>query len=110
MIPIVAGAHPDDYKKVAPLNSYIHVEDFLSPQQLANYLNLLNENDSLYNNYFQWKGTGEFINTYFFCRLCSMLNSNPPRKNYKDLDKWRSSKSACTEKFWLHSLQKGKMI
>ena len=24
--------------------------------------------------YLQWKGTGEFINTRFFCRVCSMLH------------------------------------
>lgn len=97
------GAHPDDYKKVAPLNSYIHIEDFSSPQQLAEYLNLLNENDRLYNNYFQWKGTGEFINTYFFCRVCALLHSNPPRRHYKDLGKWWTETGVCIKGSWIHS-------
>ena len=29
------GARPEDYSKVAPFNSYIHVDDFDSPKELA---------------------------------------------------------------------------
>ena len=47
------GARPEDYAKVAPLNSYIHVDDFDSPKDLAAYLHKLDKNDDLYNNYFQ---------------------------------------------------------
>ena len=68
------GAHPDDYKKVAPPNSFIHVDEFNSPRQLAEYMHILDNNDDLYNEYFRWKGTGEFINTKFVCRLCAMLH------------------------------------
>ena len=39
----------------------------------------LDQNDTLYNSYFQWKGTGEMINTKFFCRLCALLHD--PRVN-----------------------------
>lgn len=34
VLPIVMGAHPDDYKRAAPPHSYIHVEDFPSPKVL----------------------------------------------------------------------------
>ncbi|WAR27757.1 FUCTA-like protein [Mya arenaria] len=27
-VPVVMGAHPDDYRRVAPPGSFIHVEDF----------------------------------------------------------------------------------
>ena len=52
---------------------------FLLDQTLAHLLNMwilprLDRDDSLYNSYFQWKGTGEMINTKFFCRLCALLH------------------------------------
>ena len=61
MIPIVMGAKKEDYEHIAPYKSFIHVEDFEGPQQLAKYLNELDKNDKLYNEYFQWKGTGEIV-------------------------------------------------
>lgn len=49
------GAHPDDYKHSAPVNSYIHVDNFASPETLAEYLHELDQNDEKYNEYFRWK-------------------------------------------------------
>ena len=60
------GAHPDDYKRQAPYHSYIHVDEYESPKELAEYLKKLDEDTDLYNSYFQWKGTGTFINTFFW--------------------------------------------
>ncbi|CAL8130857.1 unnamed protein product [Orchesella dallaii] len=74
IIPIVLGAHPDDYKATCPEKSYIHVEDFENPKALANYMQHLVENPVEYNSYFRWKGTGEFIDTHFFCRICAMVH------------------------------------
>ena len=90
------GAHPDDYKRTAPHNSYIHVEDFNSPKDLAEYLHKLDKNDSLYNQYFRWKETGSFIDTKFWCRLCAMLNdSNKPNLVVNELDRWWRSERIC---------------
>ncbi|ODM96673.1 Glycoprotein 3-alpha-L-fucosyltransferase A, partial [Orchesella cincta] len=74
VIPIVLGAHPDDYKAICPENSYIHVEDFQNPEELANYMKQLADNHTAYNSYFRWKDTGQFINTNFFCRVCTMVD------------------------------------
>lgn len=49
------GARPQDYEKVAPLKSYIHVDEFHGPKELAEYLHLLDNDDELYNQYFQVK-------------------------------------------------------
>lgn len=65
------GARPEDYESSAPFNSYIHVDEFGSPAELAEYLKLLDTNDELYNSYFKWKGTGEFINT---CKRKTMVS------------------------------------
>lgn len=57
------GAQRSEYEEKSPKNSFIHVDDFESPKHLAEYLLKLDSNDDLYNEYFKWKGTGEFINT-----------------------------------------------
>ncbi len=49
------GARPQDYARSAPRHSYIHVDDFAGPKQLAEYLHKLDQDDDLYNEYFQWK-------------------------------------------------------
>jgi hypothetical protein len=101
VIPIAMGAPPEDYNLRAPLNSYIHTEDFDSPKDLATYLHKLDKDDKLYNEYFQWKGTGEFINTHLFCRVCAMLHvPDMPRKNYNDLNKWYEGPGDCIRTTW----------
>ena len=70
------GARYEEYEAVAPHHSFIHVDQFQGPYHLANYLLELDREDEKYNQYFQWKGTGEFINTRFFCRLCALLHNS----------------------------------
>ena len=96
------GAPRADYEKHAPENSFIHVDDFATPKQLADYLHLLNSNDTLYNEYFGWKETGQFINTYFFCRLCSMLHeaSYSPPRYYGDFNEWWRGGTNCIKGSW----------
>jgi len=78
MLPIVMGARPRDYAKVAPPHSYIHVDDFAGPRQLAEYLHRLSNNDTEYEEYFEWKKTMKVAarpnNGEFWCRLCTLLN------------------------------------
>ena len=88
------GAHPDEYKHIAPPRSYIHVDMFNSPEDLAEYLHFLDQNDELYNSYFLWKETGEFIDTKFMCRFCGMLHLAPFfHMWYEDVENewWESS-------------------
>lgn len=96
VVPVAMGAHPDDYARSAPPNSFIHVEDFESPQHLARYLKVLDKNDELYNDYFKWKGTGDFIDTKFWCRLCAMLNDlNKPKLLIRDIAAWWRQPEVC---------------
>ncbi|CAG0896295.1 unnamed protein product [Darwinula stevensoni] len=98
ILPIVMGARPEDYERVAPKNSYLHVNNFSSPEELAAYLHKLDQDDSLYNEHFQWKGTGEFINTRFFCRLCAMLHAKdkvPYRGKGPELEAWWRGPDVC---------------
>lgn len=100
VLPIVMGARPEDYEKSAPQGSYIHVDDFNSPIELAAYLHRLDKDDDLYNSYFRWKGTGEFINTYFWCRLCAMLHSPLSARHYEDINDWWRGPGVCTGSSW----------
>jgi len=70
------------------------VDEFNSPRQLAEYMHILDNNDELYNEYFRWKGTGEFIDTKFACRLCTMLQIAPnlPMWYENASDWWRKDK------------------
>jgi len=94
-IPLVLGASIQDYKRSSPFNSYIHVNDFESPKGLADYLKILDTHSNLYNLYFQWKNTGEFINTFFWCRLCAMLHAPIRPKSYDKLQDWWNGVHIC---------------
>ncbi|KAE8743619.1 hypothetical protein FOCC_FOCC010763 [Frankliniella occidentalis] len=100
IIPIAMGAQPEDYARSAPVRSYIHVDDFESPKALAAYLHRLDRDDDLYNSYFRWKGTGQFINTHFFCRLCALLHDDFRPKSYRDVNAWWRGPGVCTTGSW----------
>ena len=106
VVPIVMGGHPDDYLRSAPPHSYIHVDHFNSPAHLARYLAKLDADDRAYNEYFHWKAStrkGEFINTYFWCRLCAMLHApksrQKPSVSYSNVAQWWAPKMACIDGF-----------
>lgn len=100
VVPIVMGARPLDYVRASPTRSFIHVEDFPSVKALAEYLHLLDRNETLYNEYLRWKGSGEFINTYFWCRLCAMLHAPPLPKVYPDIGAWWAGPGTCRSDRW----------
>eukprot|EP00058_Branchiostoma_floridae_P000548 XP_002586036.1 hypothetical protein BRAFLDRAFT_273851 [Branchiostoma floridae] len=94
IVPIVLGAPRDDYERFAPPKSFIHVDDFNSPKELANYLKYLDQNDDEYNQYFAWKtqppnNLPETLDGRY-CEVCKKLFKTSPteRKVYNDLDKW----------------------
>uniref|UniRef100_A0A2H8TYZ4 Fucosyltransferase n=2 Tax=Melanaphis sacchari TaxID=742174 RepID=A0A2H8TYZ4_9HEMI len=96
VLPIVMGGRREDYERLAPRRSYVHVDDYESPKRLAEYLRRLDADDDLYNEYFRWKGTGEFIDTKFFCRLCTMLHDDgAPAKHYRNINDWWRGPGVC---------------
>lgn len=103
ILPIVMGARPEDYEVSAPHRSYIHVDEFASPRELAEYLHILDKDDELYNSYFKWKSTGEFINTFYWCRVCAALHDEDSLKKprwYKDVNEWWRGAGVCTNGSW----------
>ncbi|XP_076471462.1 glycoprotein 3-alpha-L-fucosyltransferase A-like [Babylonia areolata] len=97
VIPIVMGAAPEDYRRAAPPHSFIHVDDFESPKELAEYLQKLDADDNLYNEYFLWKGLWDNINTFFWCRMCAMAHDVSQRGfyHYQDVEKWWRGPEVC---------------
>ena len=47
------GAELEEYQRVAPQNSFIHVNQFKGPKELAEYLHVLDQDDKQYNEYFK---------------------------------------------------------
>jgi hypothetical protein len=89
------GAHPLTYKRYAPPNSYIHVDDFESPRALAEYLHVIDSIDELYNNYFEWKSYGEIGQNWMWCRICALLHAPKPTIIYHNLTQWWSGDDTC---------------
>jgi glycoprotein 3-alpha-L-fucosyltransferase len=91
LVPIVLGARREDYQRLAPPGSFIHVEDFESAKHLAAFLKHLGNSHELYYAYFRWKTMGKFIDTKFMCRLCSMLHHSHKTRKTKvvsDIKAW----------------------
>ena len=102
IVPIVAGPKRQDYEKILPKNSFIHVEDFESLEKLAVKVNFLLSNEGVeeYLTYFDWIdeiGFGKYSlktledhRNQGWCGLCKVLNDNGT-KNYpviENIQKW----------------------
>lgn len=98
LIPIVYGGA--DYTQYAPPHSFINIADFRSAKDLADYLNLLNKNDALYMEYFQWKKHYAVVRSPMkgWCDLCAKLNEPDQHlrtKTYEDVNEWWVRKLPC---------------
>jgi hypothetical protein len=95
LIPIVIHPNKKYYEKNAPLNSYIHVEDFdHDVGKLSDYLKKLEKHFDLYVEYFKWKKSTEIvidnidINEKIECEICQKLNEQESEIYYSSVSKW----------------------
>ena len=96
MIPVLLGGA--NYSALLPEKSFIDVADFNSPRELSRYLKLLDANDTLYNDYFQWRYRYKALISPFldYCRMCAYLHlTKSVRKVYPNVEEW-FSKGQCT--------------
>lgn len=105
ILPIVMGGRPEDYHRLAPYRSFVHVDEFETVEHLGKYLQLLDQDDELYNSYFLWKGTGELINTHFWCRICAILHALDRDKRHWSLQNntfsaWFGGPNVCRLTSW----------
>ncbi|KAH7694191.1 core alpha 1,3-fucosyltransferase [Aphelenchoides avenae] len=94
VIPIVFGESVEFYAAMAPPHSFIHVEQFASAEELARYLHRLDQDPAAYNEYFLWKRDWRFLDTKFWCRLCSFVQEPKPSV-YHDVHAWWHRAGSC---------------
>ncbi|XP_051510818.1 4-galactosyl-N-acetylglucosaminide 3-alpha-L-fucosyltransferase 9-like [Myxocyprinus asiaticus] len=91
-VPITLGPARQNYENFVPGNAFIHVDDFLSPKELADYLLLLDKNEELYLQYFEWRKHFKVKLSYFWaehtCRACDYLQRHKEYKACNNLDSW----------------------
>uniref|UniRef100_A0A3P9AXX6 Fucosyltransferase n=1 Tax=Maylandia zebra TaxID=106582 RepID=A0A3P9AXX6_9CICH len=75
-----------------PRDSFIHVDDFSSPKELADYLLLLDKNEEMYLRYFERRQHFKVKKAYFWaehtCLACDYLQRHKEYKAFNSLDKW----------------------
>lgn len=107
-VPVIMGASTDDCQRLLQPSSYLHVNDFASPQHLVDYLKKIDENHEQYLNLHRWRENYRVLNEhgYFgnpsvhYCRICEALHrGNSEKKVYNDLQSFWSLKD-CTSEKW----------
>ncbi|XP_039274113.1 4-galactosyl-N-acetylglucosaminide 3-alpha-L-fucosyltransferase FUT6-like [Styela clava] len=91
IVPVVWGPTKADVEAVAPPNSFIHSDDFKSPEDLVVYLKYLSNNHTAYMKYHEWRKAEIDVSIpeediakgheASFCRLCKrqILEKHPPK-------------------------------
>ncbi len=93
IIPIVFSLH-EDHELIAPTHSFINAAKFETMNKLADYLIMLDNNDTLYNEYFWWKPHFQVHDSPEYtskgmCHLCAALhNTTMPMKFYPSMTDW----------------------
>ena len=99
IVPVVLGGGNYSNRNLAVPGSFINVMDFKTVKDLADYLVMLDRNDTAYNEYFSWKDLYYVdVPPSWTCQMCAMLNNNSlPIKSYdqEHFKKFWSRKSNC---------------
>ncbi|CAF1036651.1 unnamed protein product [Adineta steineri] len=82
VIPIVYGPKRNDYERLAPKNSFIHIDDFHDDiDKLADYMKEIHSNLTLFSMYHQWRKNyeviidGKALERIRMCELCQRLSN-----------------------------------
>ncbi|CAK8682482.1 unnamed protein product [Clavelina lepadiformis] len=100
-VPVVRGPSKVDVERLAPTGSFIHTDDFKTPEDLAKYLLYLDSNDAAYREYFKSvenpdKKTLELAKTYELTgphHLRKMMLSNRERKSHPSVSEFFYNKT-----------------
>ncbi|KAM9301752.1 4-galactosyl-N-acetylglucosaminide 3-alpha-L-fucosyltransferase FUT6-like [Gastrophryne carolinensis] len=92
-VPVVMGPSRRNYERFIPSSSFIHVDDFSSPKDLADYLLKLDKDDEAYQQYFTWRTYYKPAKTrdfwiYEYCRVCKALKEAPPYRTIPSIANW----------------------
>ncbi|NWU99233.1 FUT6 fucosyltransferase, partial [Upupa epops] len=92
-VPVVLGPPRENYERFLPSDSFIHVDDFASAKDLAQYLKDLSQDPRRYQRYFQWR---EWLKPMArpnwatqVCKACHFLQTTETRyRVVPDLSRW----------------------
>ncbi|NXT92992.1 FUT3 fucosyltransferase, partial [Anhinga rufa] len=92
-VPVVLGPPRENYERFLPPDSFIHVDDFASAEDLARYLLELSEDAERYQRYFQWRKWLKPVVwagwALHVCRACHFLQTTEARyRVVPDLSEW----------------------
>ncbi|CAG5134800.1 unnamed protein product, partial [Candidula unifasciata] len=94
-VPVVlGGASTEDYTKIAPPHSFIHVNDFTDIKHLVDYLYYLAKNETAYNEYLDWSTEMDIYGELtarrkWWCDVCEALHDKSrPAQVYTDIQGW----------------------
>ncbi|XP_040183780.1 3-galactosyl-N-acetylglucosaminide 4-alpha-L-fucosyltransferase FUT3-like [Rana temporaria] len=93
VVPVVLGPPRKNYERFMPPDSFIHVDDFSSAQELAAYLLRLDKDDQRYRQYFNWRShyaPAEKRKTWIteYCKVCKTLKEAPTYRAIPSIAEW----------------------
>ena len=101
-IPIVLGGANYSDPRIAIPGSFIDALKFSSPKALAEYLLLVDKNDTLFNEYFKWKPYWTFYDIgrpsrcrLVLCEMCNKLHTNSWKFKNKPLTSTMNKSKEC---------------
>ncbi|CAN2391718.1 3-galactosyl-N-acetylglucosaminide 4-alpha-L-fucosyltransferase activity [Pristimantis euphronides] len=91
-VPVVLGPPRKNYERFIPKDSFIHVEDFSTAEELAKYILRLDKDEKAYQRYFTWRSRlHSFADTNWqthYCRVCKALKEASTHKTISKLGAW----------------------
>lgn len=95
-IPVVLGPPRENYERFLPPEAFIHVDDFATVGELAQYLLMLRRNPALLKHHLNWRGGNSVHQPKFwaehYCTACRAVRKTRGRTaEVKDLARWFNS-------------------
>ncbi|XP_038128991.1 4-galactosyl-N-acetylglucosaminide 3-alpha-L-fucosyltransferase 9-like [Cyprinodon tularosa] len=91
-VPVALGTSRQNYENFVPGDAFIHVDDFKSPKELAEYLLLLDKNQELYLSYFKWRKHFVVKKPHFWvehtCKACKYIRQHKEYRAINNLNEW----------------------
>ncbi|XP_063064993.1 alpha-(1,3)-fucosyltransferase 7-like [Engraulis encrasicolus] len=92
-VPVVLGPSRRNYEAMIPKDSFIHVDDFRSVEELGQFLKQVAGDRQRYASYFKCKLNYTVAHTSNWlvepqCRICTKINTLQRPKVYTDLQSW----------------------
>ncbi|KAJ1211321.1 hypothetical protein NDU88_006681 [Pleurodeles waltl] len=91
-VPVVLGPPRANYEVFLPTDSFIHVDDFPTAQDLAAYLLELDADDERYASYFSWRMQLQPVLKVswitHYCKACRALHQKHYEKTVPSIERW----------------------